>query len=142
MTNSDLSKSGIEDLEKIGADLQAMSDRVENWEPLAPALARRIQEDARMQAQIGNPNANKSEEEYLTELEWGYIMSQPSPGAALRELSESDVFRPIPTADAGTFTSGRELQVLVDPSFEWTPETLDRVEQDVMDFYVEGEINA
>lgn len=132
-------------LESVGQGLEAMQARVENWEELSPTLVRRIEEDARIQASIRakDPNFMKSEADAMRPIEWGYVMRPPQVSQEIRELGESDIFRPVATAsNPGTFTSGREVQVIADKSFRWTPETLDRIEDDITRFYLDGEINA
>jgi hypothetical protein len=41
-----------------------------------------------------------------------------------------------------TFASGREVQVATEGDFRWSPEFMDRIERDVTEYYIDGEINA
>lgn len=142
MSSSDLNKTEQE-LKALDKYFTDMKERVEDWGPLAETLDRRIQDEARIQSAIKSPNFMKDQNAHMRPLDWGYVMQMPNPSNELAEVGESDIFRPIPTAgEPGSFASGREVQVRAPKDFEFTPALMDRMEGDVVNYYLEGEINA
>lgn len=128
------------ELDQVGKSLKEMGDRVEDWSDLAPDLEGRIQEENTIQKLALPPEKINRDlsEDAMKPLDYGYLMQQPYPKVE-GELSERDIFTPIPGSDPGSMASGRELQSTVIPEFEWTEASLDRIEEDLLRFYVDGE---
>ena len=135
--NADKTKK---ELDQVGRSLKEMGDRVEDWSDLAPALEGRIQEENTIQKLALPPERINRDlsEDAMTPLDYGYLMKQPYPKVE-GELGEKDIFTPISGSDPGSMASGRELQSTVIPEFEWTESSLDRIEDDLLEFYLEGE---
>lgn len=134
-----------DDLNEVSKYLEDMSKRVANWEELSPTLQRRIQDEARIQKTIRGAQRQgpgQDESAFLRQVDWGFVSRQPMSDLGMSNMEEGDLFRPMTTGDPGSFTSDREVQVMADKAFKWDDATLDRVERDVVDFYMEGEINA
>lgn len=132
-------------LDAVAQNLGEIESRVENWEELAPTLTRRIEEEARLRASVKavDPNFMKDTEAQMVPIDYALGMPPPMPSQELRELDEHDLFRPVPTAsNMNTFASGREVQVATEGDFRWSPEFMDRIERDVTEYYIDGEINA
>lgn len=128
------------ELDAVGKSLKDMGDRIEDFKDLAPALEQRIQEENTVQ-KLSLPQDRRLRElgeDSMKPLDFGYLMKQPFPKVS-GELGEKDIFTPIPSANPGVMASGRELQATVIPEFEWTEAAIDRIEDDLLRFYVDGE---
>lgn len=139
------SKPEKDSLDAVAQSLGEMESRVEDWGDLSSTLTQRIEEEARLRASVqeADPNFMRDTEDQMKPIDYGFGLEPPMPDREISELGESDIFRPVPTAsEPGTLTSGREIQVIADKKFQWSPEFMDRVETDVMDYYLDGESNA